>query len=96
MSTTNTFFPFIIGYSGDKALVDKRLKGTYQRKTQEQLLDASQYKLAFCYALKSGQDAMQLVADRYNTISGSNYSVANLERLFGVFGESPIKKIVTV
>lgn len=96
MSTNNTFFPFIIGYSGEKALVDKRLKSTRQRQTLDKLLAESQYKLAFCFAVQSGEQAMQQVADSYNATSGSHYSVADLERLFGVFSQSFSKKIVCI
>jgi hypothetical protein len=96
MSTNNAFFPFIIGYNGEKALIDKRLKGIYQRQALAKLLESSQYKLAFCYAVQNGTEAMQQVADSYNATSGSKYSVNDLERLFGVFGMNLTKKIVHI
>ncbi|MCL2521032.1 MAG: hypothetical protein FWE37_08570 [Spirochaetaceae bacterium] len=90
---TKNEFPFVVGYVGDIAIIDKKFKNKFKGKTVAQLVEAGQYKAAYCLALFTGDKDKELIANSYNNLSGSRYNVADLERLFGVFTIAEAAKI---
>ncbi len=74
-----------IGYDGDSAIIDKLRKSKNKGKTISNLLDEGSFRAATAYAVFSdSEENLQLVADRYNQISGSNYKKEQMVKLFGV------------
>ena len=82
---TKNDFMAIVGYHGSLALIDKYLKNKISKKSLQQLLDEGQYKAAFCTTFFGQEQDRKIVLDAYNKISGSQYSLQELERLFGVY-----------
>lgn len=78
-------FISVIGYHGDLALVDKKLKHRLRNKSTQQLIDEGQFKAAFCQSFMAGEQDRQLVLSAYNQLSQSTYTDKELEKLFGVF-----------
>ncbi len=74
-----------IGYDGDSAIVDKLRKSKNKGKSISTLLDEGSFRAATAYAIYSDSDEdLQLVADRYNEVSNSNYKKEQMSKLFGV------------
>ncbi|MGL4524587.1 MAG: hypothetical protein ACRCVN_03575 [Spirochaetia bacterium] len=78
-------FLAVIGYHGNLALVDKRMRSKMKNKSIEELAQLGEYKGAFCATFFEDITHRQLLLSRYNALCGSNYSLAEMERLFGVF-----------
>lgn len=79
-------FISVIGYHGNLALVDKKLKRHSSGKTIGQLIKEGQFKAAFCQSFIAGDEKEKsLVAAAYNQLSSANYTGKELEKLFGVF-----------
>lgn len=78
-------FVSVIGYHGDLALIDKKLKRCLCSKSTQQLIDEGQFKAAFCQSFMAGHQEMELVLSAYNQLSNSEYTDKELQKLFGVF-----------
>ena len=78
-------FVSVIGYHGELALIDKKLKRHLRGKSTQQLIDEGQFKAAFCQSFMAGHQERELVLSSYNQLSGSEYTDKELEKLFGVF-----------
>lgn len=78
-------FMSVIGYHGDVALVDKRLRSRVASKSMQQLIEEGQFKAAFCLSFFTGEQERQLLLDAYNKLCGGGYTLKELERLFGVY-----------
>lgn len=78
-------FISVIGYNGNFAVVDKKMKAKLASKSLDQLIEEGQFKAAFCLSFFTGEQDRQALLDAYNKLCGANYSGKELERLFGVF-----------
>lgn len=93
MQLSKDIFPYVIGYHGEIAIVDKKLKQLCTKKTFVQLIKEGYLKVAFCQALCLGEKSLQEVTEIYNTHSGSNYTIQGMQRLLGVFEITQARKI---
>lgn len=74
-----------IGYDGNAALVDRSARRRYGSMTTQQLIDAGFFRAATASALYAdSKEELARVAEAYNRVSGSSYSVDAMPRLFGV------------
>ena len=95
-------FLFVIGYDGDKAVVDGQQRRRYGKLTTRQLLDQGLYKAAFCsadYALQTdaadAAEELESVRATMEQITGRPHTVEDLRKLFGVFGvPAEIKRVI--
>ncbi|NIZ40003.1 hypothetical protein PVA45_00510 [Entomospira entomophila] len=88
-----TVFPYVIGYHGEIAIVDKKLKSRCQNKPYHTLVAEGQIKVAFCQALFQGESALQEVTDLFNKMANTQYNLEGMKRLLGVFEITQAKKI---
>lgn len=74
-----------IGFDGNAALVDKKMKKKYAAMNTAALAEAGFFRAATVSALYSDEPSeLELVADAYNRLAGSSYAADTLPRLFGV------------
>jgi hypothetical protein len=93
MQLSKDVFPYVVGYHGETAIVDKKLKRLCAGKDIQALIAEGYLKVAFCQALYVGEEAMQQVADLYNQASASSYSIEGMKRLLGVFEITQAQKL---
>ncbi len=84
---TKSEFPFVIGYQGQTAIIDKNMYSKWKSASLAQLLDAGLFKAAFSRAVwDQDAGAMEKVLLNYNARSPKQYaSVEVLQRAFGVY-----------
>ena len=89
-------FLFVIGYDGDKAVVHGQQRRRFARLDTAQLLEQGLYKAAFCSAEFAGKaDEWEMVRTAMEQVTGQDYSVDDLRKLFGVYGvPENIKRVV--
>ena len=89
-------FVFTIGYDGNTAIVDRKTQRKYRNAGAGELLNAGQYRPAFCAALFDDQ-LHDFVAE-FRAATGIAVTDADaIKRLFGVFGvPDGVKKIMAV
>ena len=93
---------FVIGYDGDKAVVDGQQRRRYGKLTTRQLLDQGLYKAAFCsadYAVQTGvaggAEELESVCATLEQLTGRPHTVEDVRKLFGVFGvPADIKRVI--
>lgn len=74
-----------IGYDGAAALVDRVARKRYGGRSTAELVEAGLFRAAAASAIHSGsQQELALVADTYNKLANTSYSVDAIPRLFGV------------
>ena len=79
-------FVFTVGYTGNTAIVDRDLRRRYRKAGARDLFAAGLYKPAFAAALfDADEESQRWIAEEYSKLSGANYGVPELKRLFGVF-----------
>ncbi len=83
----NSDFVFTIGYQGDAAIVDRKVRKELEKKTARELADAGYYKPAFCRASEKGdQETLEYLQSVYNRNSRIPFeNLGQMKRLFGVF-----------
>lgn len=83
-----------IGYDGDSAIIDKACFAKNKSKTIVELLEEGSFRTATATAVYSSSDKdLQLVADKYNELSGSSYTKEQIPRLFGI-SKVDVKKVI--
>ena len=95
-------FLFVIGYDGETAVVHGQQRRRYGKLTTTQLLDRGLYKAAFCSADHAAQteaagaaEELEMVRATVEQVTGRPHTVADLRKLFGVFGvPAGIKRII--
>lgn len=93
---------FVIGYDGDKAVVDGQQRRRYGKLPTRLLLDEGLYKAAFCsadYAVQTeasgAAEELELVRAAMEQVTRRPCTVDDLRKLFGVFGvPAGIKRII--
>ncbi|NIZ19415.1 hypothetical protein [Entomospira culicis] len=93
MQLSPTTFPYVIGYHGETAIIDKKLRRLCHNKDFAKLVAEGYLKVAFCQALFQGEEALQQVTDLYNATSHAHYDIDAMKRLLGVFEITQAKKI---
>lgn len=80
-------FPFVIGYQGLTAIVDRGLHQKWANASTDKLLDAGLFKVAFARAVWDKDEATkQAVLTAYNALTPKPYpNVEALQRAFGVY-----------
>lgn len=79
-------FVFTIGYDGPVAVIDGQAKRRCSGLSTQALLDKGLFRAAYSSAVYSkNQDEIQLVADAYKRLTGTDIKLAAMDRLFGVF-----------
>jgi len=98
---TREDFIFTIGYDGPAAVIDGTAKKQYSKLSTKELAERGFFKAAYSSAIWSktcnadAADAeLELVAEIYNKTTGSSVSVSSLERLFGVFPLTDVKRSI--
>ena len=89
---------FIIGYSEDVAVVDLQSKKRYGKLNTAELLEKGLLKAAFCSAdFAVSKQEFGLVQSCLKKLTGRDYSIDDMRKLFGVFGIPPgIKRLTLV
>ena len=89
---------FIIGYSEDSAVVDSQSKKRYGKLSTSELLEKGLLKAAFCSAdFSNSEEEFFLVQACLHKLTGRNYSIDDMRKLFGVFGiPAAIKRTILV
>lgn len=93
MQLSENIFPYVIGYHGETAIIDKKLKNRCKNKPLAVLIEEGYLKVAFCQALFHGDAALQEVTELYNNKIGENYSTEQMKRLLGVFEITQARRI---
>ena len=79
-------FVFTIGYDGPVAIVDGQARRRYRSLSTKELIDKGLFKAAYSSAVYSkNQDDINLVADAYTRLTGTQIEVSAMNRLFGVY-----------
>lgn len=87
-------FPFVIGYEGQTALVDRQLYRTYRNASVERLLKARLFKAALARALYDGDQAgLEAVLRAYN--AQTPHPIPTVEALKRAFGLPVVPEGVT-
>ena len=91
---TKNDFISAIGYDGAAAVVDKERRAKNGGKTLQALLEAGAFRSAAAFAAyDDSQEELQAVTDYYNRLAHSDYTTANILRVFGITTTS-IKKVI--
>jgi hypothetical protein len=90
---TKEQFPFVVGYTGNTAIIDKRFRARFKNKNVKELADAGQYKAAYCLAMYGADEEKEYIAERYNSVAKTHYAAGDLARLFGVFSIPEVGKV---
>ncbi len=83
----NSDFVFTIGYQGDAAIVDRKVRKELEKKTGRELAEEGYFKPAFCRASETGdEETLEYIRALYNQKSRIPCENLNqMKRLFGVF-----------
>jgi hypothetical protein len=89
---------FVIGYSEDIAVVDLQSKKRYGKLSTAELLEKGLLKAAFCSAdFADSEQEFCIVQSSLKNLTGRNYSLNEMRKLFGVFGiPAGIKRTILV
>lgn len=86
-----------IGYDGNSAIVDGKVRSRYGSMSSKELTDAGMFREAAAAALyDKNEEEISYVVQEYNKKSGASYSEAQLERLFGISVPEQINKVLVL
>ncbi len=92
-------FVFCIGYQGDAAIVDGRLKKAYRSLSTAELLEKGLYRAAFSSAIfNEDEEEIMLVVNTWNQMTGASMKTSEeMKRLLGIFSvPADITKVITL
>lgn len=92
-------FVFCIGYQGDAAIVDGRLKKSYRSLGTAELLEKGLFRAAFSSAIYSeDEQEIMMVINTWNEMTGASMkSPEEMKRLLGIFSvPADISKVITL
>lgn len=86
-----------IGYDGNSAIVDGKVRSRYGAMSSKDLTDAGMFREAAAAALfDKSEEEISYVVQEYNKKAGSSYTEPQLERLFGISVPEQIKKVLVL